>query len=334
MNARKYFFVLSSIFFICLVVSGIVLLTSLKMPEKEPENYNKMSNMSIIEEIVQPIKIEMDAFNVLLLGGDYGGANTDTMMLVNYNPTTGKASLLSIPRDTKVKIRGSSIPKINAAYSAGGADYTVSTVSKLLNNIEIKYYVFIETSAFRSVINILDGVYYNVPANMDYDDPSQNLHIHLKKGYQKLNGAQAEQFMRFRQPTIYNSEIRKFYDGSDIKRIEAQQSFVKEVLRQKLNVKYISKADDIVRTIFKYVKTNISMNDALRIVQSATKINPDEVQFFKLPGEPRFEDYWYFIPYRNEANEIIKKNFTVPPSKQSKKGTTIENSEEDVELVE
>ena len=139
-------------------------------------------------------------------------------------------------------------------------------MSELLG-INVEYYVFLSTSSFREIIDILDGVDYNVPVDMDWDDPLQNLHIHFKKGPQHFNGIKAEQFMRFRQNN--NGKINEFYDGSDLKRIDAQQNFIKELVKQKLNVFYITKVDDIINSIFSNLKTNLSMNEILKMSSSA-----------------------------------------------------------------
>ena len=123
-----------------------------------------------------------EPFNILLLGGDKVNNLTDTMMLANFDPETCKVNIMSIPRDTRVFINKKE-RKINYAFPAGGIELAVKTVSELLD-INIKYYAFVDTSAFRKIIDLLGGVDYYVPVDMDYDDPVQGLHIHLKKGQQ------------------------------------------------------------------------------------------------------------------------------------------------------
>jgi LCP family protein required for cell wall assembly len=252
--------------------------------------------------------------NILVLGGDKVNNNTDTIMLVNYNPSSAQMNILSIPRDTKVNIKGKGTEKINFAFPYGGAKLSVETVSNLLD-VNIKYYVFVDTSAFRKIVDELGGVDYNIPANMDYDDPLQNLHIHLKKGQQHLDGAKAEQFMRFRQASHSNKEISRYYDGSDLKRIDAQQNFIKEFIRQKVNIFYITKLNKIAGIIFSNIETNIKLNDALKMLQNIGKLKADTVQFFKLPGNSDYEaGGWYYIMDGKQAEEITKKYFNAAGS--------------------
>jgi LCP family protein required for cell wall assembly len=227
-------------------------------------------------------------------------------MLVNFNPYTAETSILSIPRDTKVKFNGKKA-KINSAYPRGGGDLAVETLSDLLE-IDIEYYVFINTSAFRDIINTLDGVDYYVPINMDYDDPIQNLHIHIKKGQQHFDGVAAERFMRFRQGNSHKANA--YYDGSDLKRIDAQQNFLKEVVRQKANIFYITKVSDILNVIFKNIDTDLSMKELLNMTKNLGKVNADQINMFKLPGVSENSDGWYNTMDEDEAFEIIDEHFS------------------------
>lgn len=308
MNLRKFYFISSLIISVFLFFIGVGILSylghdtvSANSDGDEPGDY--------LGKILEPFIEEKDSINILLLGGDKASGNTDTMMLVNFNQTTGKINVLSIPRDTKVSVKGSDVPKINSAYPAGGEKLAIETVSKLFN-VKIKYYIYIDLSSFRKIIDILGGIDYNVPANMDYDDPTQNLHIHLKKGMQRLDGNKAEQFMRFRSPSQSNSEIKKYYDGSDLKRIDAQQNFIKEVIHQKANVYYITKLNSLVRVIYSNLDTNINMDDALKLAQNFSKLKIEDVQMFKVPGEAKYEsNLWLYIHDREKTDEIIKEYF-------------------------
>lgn len=186
--------------------------------------------------------------NLLVLVGDVEEANTDTMFVANYNPSSESISVLSIPRDTRVKIKGSRVPKINSAYAAGGhgnegCRYALSTVEKLLG-IHLDHYVYLNISTIRNIIDKLGGVNFDVPDDLDYDDPTQDLHIHLKKGMQHLDGAKTEQLLRFRH--YNNGKVTKYYDGSDLRRIDMQQAFLKELIKQKLNPGLILNLKDLI----------------------------------------------------------------------------------------
>ena len=116
----------------------------------------------------------------------------DAIMLIGYNPPTGEVSILSIPRDTYIpKVTTN---KINAVYSVNGgynknkkdADYEKAEKAMLskveeITGIYADYYITVDTKALREIVNTVGGVTVDVPINMKYDDPTQNLHINLKK---------------------------------------------------------------------------------------------------------------------------------------------------------
>ncbi|HOQ01427.1 MAG TPA: LCP family protein [Acetivibrio clariflavus] len=305
MNMRKFFLIFSSVISSFMFILGVASLGYINFAEVSADEYNP-NNSNIISDILDTYKTVTENVNVLVLGGDKVAQNTDTMMLVNYNPTTAKINILSIPRDTKVRIKNKT-SKINAAYPLGGGELAIESVSNLLG-VDIDYYVYVDTSTFRKIIDILDGVDYYVPEDMDYDDPLQNLHIHLKKGQQRLNGEKAEQFMRFRQ---YNrGKVTKNYDGSDLKRIEAQQNFIRELIRQKVNIVYITKMNNILNVVFNNIDTNITLDEVLKLSKNINKVNADEITMLKLPGESAYiNNIWYYEMDCEQASEIISQYF-------------------------
>lgn len=283
MNFRKFYFTVSSVLLLFLFILGLVLLNQIS----EKNTPGSPNGNTVISDIFEPF-IDNKPMNILVLGGDYVNGNTDTIMVVNYNPVTSNISILSLPRDTKVKIDGKN-RKINYAYPHGGVELLKSTIRDLVG-IDINYFVYVDTSVFRKVIDILGGVDYYVPIDLNYDDPIQDLHIHLKKGQQTLDGAEAEQFMRFRHPNSWKRSpgIMKFYNGSDLNRIDAQQSFIKELVKQKLNIMYIPKFTDVVTTLFQEVNTNFTMERALQLMKRSTDIKTENLRYFKLSGDEAY----------------------------------------------
>lgn len=124
---------------------------------------------------------------------------TDTIIVVKYSPSTGSSALLSIPRDSFVgnnKNTATASDKINSKYQIS-PQKTIDAVNDL-TGLNIKYYLTVDTKALRELVDAIGGVYFDVPIDMDYDDSSQDLYIHLKAGPQLLNGEQAEWVVRFR----------------------------------------------------------------------------------------------------------------------------------------
>ncbi len=305
MNGRKFFLIISTVLSSFMFILGVLSLGYIYASTDEAVPDNVYKDKGNVLGILDSYKTVNESINVLVLGGDKVNKNTDTMMLVNFNPSTAKISILSIPRDTKVRINNKTA-KINAAYPGGGGERAIESVSDLLG-VDIKYYVYIDTSTFRKVIDKLDGVDYYVPENMNYDDPLQNLHIHLKKGQQRLDGKMAEQFMRYRQGN--NHKPTENYDGSDLKRIDAQQNFIKELIRQKVNIFYITKMNDILNVVFSNMDTNIEMDEVLKLSKNVSKINANEIKMLKLPGDSVHTSAWYYEIDKEKADEIVDQYF-------------------------
>ena len=120
------------------------------------------------------------------------------IMLVNFHPESGKVNILSITRDIMVKSDSGGIYKINALIGLGGEAEIIEKVEKL-TTMPVHYYLTVNFKGFREIIDLLGGVEIDVPFDMKYDDPYQNLHISLNKGRQILDGEKAEQYLRYRK---------------------------------------------------------------------------------------------------------------------------------------
>jgi LCP family protein required for cell wall assembly len=306
MNLRKFYFILTIVVASVLFCSGIGVLYYVNSQIINTST-DSSAVKSPINDIFSSFIPSKDPFNILLLGGDKVNKNSDTMMLANFDPVTCKVNIMSIPRDTKVIIENKT-RKINYAFPHGGVDLTVQTVSELLD-VNIKYYAFIDTSAFRDIIDLLGGIDYYVPVDLNYDDPMQNLHIHLKQGQQTLNGAESEQYIRFRKPNKWTSEVKKYYDGSDIMRTEVQQAFLKELMRQKLNLQNLPKLNSIISVVFQDFETNLSLNEVIKMTGYISKFKVENVNFMPMPGKPYDSTPWYYICDIDSARLITAESF-------------------------
>lgn len=127
---------------------------------------------------------DQDPIFVLILGvsEDISAKLTDTIILCGYNPSTQKAFMLSVPRDTfvgKNPASANGYDKINAQFQKS-AEKTVESV-ELLTGVDIDYYVIVRNISITSIFECFGSIDFDVPINMNYDDPTQDLHIHLKK---------------------------------------------------------------------------------------------------------------------------------------------------------
>lgn len=310
MDSRKFYFILTIAATVILFVFGSGMLHYINTNIDtiiSSDVFASGNHDRDLADILTPLVQKKEPFNILLLGGDKVNNLTDTMMLANFDPETCKVNIMSIPRDTRVFINKKE-RKINYAFPAGGIELAVKTVSELLD-INIKYYAFVDTSAFRTIIDLLGGVDYYVPVDMDYDDPVQGLHIHLKKGQQRLNGEQAEQFVRFRKPNRWTKEIRKYYDGSDLKRNEAQQQFLRELMRQKLTIQYLPKLTNVINTMFEHVQTNLTLTETVKMTSYITKFKIENVSFIQMPGTTYDVSPYYYICDVAATRQIMAESF-------------------------
>ncbi len=230
--------------------------------------------------------------NILLLGVDKGGMRSDTTMLVSMNGHTGEVNILSIPRDTRIPV-GNGYQKINAAIGIGAQEVKRGRIQepeelsvqkvKQLTGLPIHYFMSVDFDGFKAVIDALDGVDFEVPFDMKYDDPVQGLHIDLKKGMQHLDGEAAHDFVRFRQ----GNPGYKGYATGDLGRIEAQQAFVKALVQQKLRPKYLLKAGQLFDVVCEYVRTNYTAKDLVKHLGTISKIDSESVKMHQLPGYPQ-----------------------------------------------
>ena len=151
-----------------------------------------------------------------------------------------------------------------------------------ITGIEIDYHVLFKTKILRQVVDKIGGVTVDVPINMNYDDPYQNLYIHLKKGTQKLTGSQAEQFCRFRKNNDGSG-----YPGGDVERTKAQQKFIKAFISELLKVDNVSKIPDLINIVLEGTKTNVTLNVAKEYIDDVIALKTDRITTNTLPGSAR-----------------------------------------------
>ncbi|MBR1735884.1 MAG: LCP family protein, partial [Firmicutes bacterium] len=276
--------------------------------------------------------------------GEYLYPRTDSIVLANYDNVNKRLSMMSIPRDTIVEVSddmynklcaefpepGKKQMKINAIYHyAGekhGMEYLKEEITRIFG-VDPDYCVCVNFEGFNYIVDSIGGVEFEVPIDMVYDDPAQDLHINLKAGKQVLDGDKAQQFVRYRKDNYGNG-----YAGGDIERIAVQQAFLKVLMNKALSSETVFKNIFAYFNAFnKYVKTDASINDMARYATVLKSINMNDVITETLPGEPA---YIYGISgYRvneSEAAALVYNTF-VKPLNEIKKELGSQQSEEGVE---
>lgn len=258
---------------------------------------------------------------------------TDTIMVAAYDPKEQQASILSIPRDTFIgdnKAKATAWDKINAVYQTG-PENTLKEVNEL-TGLDIKYYLMVDTEAFRVLVDEIGGVKFNVPINMDYDSKAQNLHIHLKAGEQILDGDKAEQVVRFRHNNN-GSTYPASYGIEDIGRTKTQRAFLTALAKQALKAENLLKINEFIEIANQYVETNLDFNIIKDYVPYLTEFNMSELKTEFLPGQAELTNgVWIYSAYEQETKEIIDKLF-LNPSVVDENSDDINNSNLDPNIA-
>ena len=261
-------------------IAGALLASSLE-EEKPARRY--------IEPEVELIKAR-DKKTVLIMGVDKRKddvGRSDTLMIATIDPRLDQATLLSIPRDTRVKIRGRGYDKINAAYAYGGVTLTESTVENFLG-VDIDYYVEIDTSSFVKIIDALGGVDIDVEKRMYYEDAWDDdggLVIDLYPGQQHMDGKTAVTYVRYRDTE------------GDIGRVKRQQAFMKACLEKLMSAQIVPRIPKIAREVMEAVRTDMTLREMLELAGALKEAATNGVEADMVPGYPIYiEDVSYWIP--------------------------------------
>ncbi|MDO5517795.1 MAG: LCP family protein [Clostridium sp.] len=247
--------------------------------------------------------------NILMLGMDIGDPSqadnqsikrTDTIMVVNYNPSTKKIKVVSVPRDTLISNNGKNL-KINAAYAVGGYPKIKNEVENLLG-IDVNYMVKVDYNAFVEVIDALGGVTMDIDQNMIYDDEGQNLHINFKAGETvKMDGQKAQEFFRWRK----NNDGSGLANG-DLDRIKNQQKFISKVVDKCKSPFILFRISKVLSAVGDNVETNMHSFKVLKYGISFLTINKDDISMATAEGTPKtINGQSYLVFDKNSNNGLL-----------------------------
>lgn len=234
--------------------------------------------------------------NILVMGVDERSddvGRSDTMMVVTVDTSTKQVSLLSIPRDTRVKIPGYGWDKINHAFANGGYKLSLKTVEDLLG-IPMDYYVLINFAAFNKIVDAVGGVTIDVEKRMYYEDPYDNLIIDLDPGEQKLDGRTAIKYVRYRD------------EEGDIGRISRQQKFIKAMLNEVASPFILPRVPSIIREVNAAVTTDMTTADMLKLAKLLNDASKTGLKAAMVPGKPAYiNDVSYWLPDISELRAYV-----------------------------
>ena len=217
---------------------------------------------------------------------------SDTIMVLYLDRTAHKVSILSVPRDMLMRIPRAGVMKVNAAHSFGGPELLIQTLRDNLC-LEIDHWVRANFEGSVKVVDAMGGVTIDVEKDMNYDDNWGNLHIHLKKGTQLLDGPKAHQYMRFRKDA-----------EADIGRMRRQQQLMRAMAHQLLQPNKLLKLPAIVKAIQGAVDTDMSDSEMMSLAAFMRKVPPDGVATETLPGHSQ-NGQWVMMS--SAAGEMLQK---------------------------
>lgn len=284
-------------FFIVIFAIGVVLWTSIYAVNRVIGEDSLATQAGSNDSKVSTKK--KSEINALIVGTNQN--LTDTMMYVNYNVETGKVAMMSIPRDTYITNEYCVGHKLNSLYRGKNTQAFVEQIEELIG-VDIDYYLIFDSKMLIDIVDKVGGVEVDVPVRMKYDDPTQNLHIDLKKGTQVLNGKQAEQFVRYRKGNDGSG-----YARGDLQRTEVQQQFIKNFISTVLSAKNLTKIPDLINVALDNTDTNITAREALKYSTDVMKIDTSNISSCTAPGEAKYiNNISYFVMDKEKTKELVK----------------------------
>ena len=236
--------------------------------------------------------------NIVVMGVDERDGDTgrsDTLFVIMMDPKSNNVSLLSIPRDTMVKIPGRGWDKVNHAFAFGGHKLTQQTVEEFLG-IQINNYVVIDFKGFKNLVDAIGGIDIDVEKDMYYEDPYDNLVIDLQKGRQHLDGRTAIQYVRYRD------------EEGDIGRIKRQQHFMAAIYEKVTSSQIITKMPGLVKELLSMVKTDMPLTDMAKVAKAMNTTMKEQkgLNMAMVPGEPVYiDEVSYWVPDMTDLRKLM-----------------------------
>ncbi len=250
---------------------------------------------SILGPSSQPVR------NLVVAGVDEGGYRTDLIMFCQIDRRKDELNILQIPRDTRTENHRND-KKINSAYFSGFD--VMSSELKQVTGLKATDYIIIGFDGFSDIIDAIGGVTVNVPIRMYYTDPVQNLTIDLQPGEQKLNGKQAQMFMRFRK----NNDGTGYPNG-DMDRIIAQKQLYSAVKDKLLSPVGVIMAPVVLAAVMRNSTTNLSAFEMMGVLRDIA-VTADNMKFYSLPGGGKYiGGVSYFVYDKNATKSLVNENF-------------------------
>jgi LCP family protein required for cell wall assembly len=262
--------------------------------------------------------------NVLVVGKDYNrdsrgmpytkNSRADTIMLLSLDLVRRQAAAISVPRDTYVVAPDGIGGKINATFSRGGVELLKQTLERSFD-LTIDHYVIIKDTAIKNIVDALGGVWVETIDEMHYDDNWGNLHIHLPKGRQFIDGEQAVGFVRFREVNTYRLDrwgrripiypVRHSKEEGDIRRTERQQQLLRAMAQQATTPQNLLRLEAIANVVFQEIETDLSRPQVMALGVRFARSGLSELQSTTLPGQGGYYGGAYYYNLDRQRSQAL-----------------------------
>lgn len=264
--------------------------------------YSKYSRLARVElgSVLTGRSADIGSLNFLLVGvdsaanlaandparagrEDIGGLRSDTIMVLRVDSGSGRASLLSLPRDLWVPLASGGKNRINAAIETGGPKDLIDTIEKYLG-IPINHYVQVDFAGFRDLVAVIHGV------KVWFDQPARDRRSGLaveQPGCVTLDPGQALAYVRSRHYETFSNGHWRTDPTGDLGRISRQQDFIVRSLRRAVDrgIRNPVTLDNLVDAALRTVTVDdlLKGNDIVDLGRRFRSFDPNDLDLYALP---------------------------------------------------
>lgn len=278
----------------------------------QPQNILLLGVDIVYNQERRAIKADPTSFN----------GRSDTIMVAHLDPINNSICIVSIPRDTNVRIPGYGRQKINAANALGGPQLAKQTVGNLLN-IPIDHYIILNVYGLVELVNEVGGINVDIPKRMRYRDQTAKLNIDLEPGPQILDGTAAMGFVRFRHDAL-----------GDIGRVQRQELFMSAMFKKALDPESWTHLPKLISIGRQYINTDLSDSEVLKLANFARGVPKDKQQLVLLPGSFSGNGDWLINPDELKYIQAKMSSSTYSTISRNQIKIAIENASSERQLGE
>ena len=214
-----------------------------------------------------------DDENIVVLGMDAGGGNTDTIFILSIE--NGDTSIIQVPRDSYIDSRSFGPMKANALHARGGPDAVKTELTRLMGR-PINRHILVNLEGIRTISGLLGGLEVDVPKRLYYRDKSQGLLIDLQPGRQVLKGRELEGLLRWR------------HDGQgDLGRLDRQQLVLKSLFNKLIQPQHLIRLPALITAAGRNLETDLGPMEIGKLI---TSMSTTQLETSQLPSRPFYSN--------------------------------------------